>query len=76
MNRAAGRLLALVVTLLGAAGCDVCSPGDMRCDGSSAQMCDENNTWETYQDCGSIGEQCSTAPSACSGYTGLACCYY
>ncbi len=52
-----------------------CHAGDMRCSGNMAQMCNIDEHWESWQDCGSIGERCSTAPANCSGYTGIACCY-
>ena len=57
------------------AGCGCGEPGDMQCQGSRAMMCGAYNSWEVFQDCGSIGMSCSTAPGACGGYAGIACCY-
>jgi hypothetical protein len=53
---------------------DSCNAGDMRCHGNTAQMCNAYDSWEDWQNCGSIGETCSTAPSQCGGYSGIACC--
>ena len=69
--------LLLALTLLPGCGEDFwnpCSAGDMRCDGSVAQMCNEHESWEDYQNCGSIGETCYTSASHCGGYVDIACC--
>lgn len=50
------------------------SAGDFRCSGNVVQLCNADERWEDYQNCGAIGEQCSTRPSDCSGFTGIACC--
>lgn len=52
-----------------------CTPGDMRCDGNVAEMCNYNGTWIEQQNCTAIGETCSTSPANCGGYVGIACCY-
>lgn len=52
-----------------------CSAGDFRCSGNVSQICNADESWENYQNCGSIGERCSTAPANCGGYSGIACCY-
>jgi hypothetical protein len=52
---------------------DSCNPGDMRCESNVSQMCNSDSKWENYQDCGSIGETCT---SSCSGYSGITCCTY
>ena len=70
-------ILVFVVALGCGSGCSSlggCSAGDMRCHGNTAQMCGVTNGWEDWQSCGSIGESCSTSPSACSGFSGIACC--
>jgi hypothetical protein len=45
----------------------------MRCESNVSQMCNSDSKWENYQDCGSIGETCT---SSCSGYSGITCCTY
>jgi len=72
-------IAAVLVFMITAFGCssgmfDSCSPGEMRCDGNRSQMCDSNNQWTTWQNCGSIGETCYKSTEACSGYSGIACC--
>ena len=67
-------LVVLAVVVL--AGCgDMCTAGKMRCHNGVAQMCNSEDHWESWQDCNSVGLLCSTAPSECSGFTGIACCY-
>lgn len=67
-------ILAALVAALAACG-DQCKAGSMRCSGNTAQMCNSDQDWEDYQNCSAIGERCSTSEYACSGYSGLACCY-
>jgi len=69
----------LLLILLLCLGCGddwlvVCSAGDMRCEGNVAQMCNADEDWENWQNCGSVGEICYTSSSHCSGYVGIACC--
>jgi hypothetical protein len=72
------RICLLAVAVLSALpGCFLlkeCDAGEMRCNGETAQMCDSSGDWEDWQKCGSIGEQCYSDPSSCSGYSGISCC--
>jgi len=70
----------LLIALLFLAGCFAdtekeCDAGAMRCSGNITQMCNADEQWENLQDCGVYSETCSTTPSDCSGYYGIACCF-
>lgn len=49
--------------------------GEWRCNGTVAQICNSDQEWENYQDCGAISESCSMAAGDCGGYANIACCY-
>jgi hypothetical protein len=51
-----------------------CNAGDMDCSGKLSRMCNYKETWETYQDCGSIGEKCYSDAAHCGGFVGITCC--
>jgi len=71
-----GLILLMAMLLIGCGDVlDWCDAWDMRCDGKTAQMCTaEYESWESWQNCGSIGESCYTDSGHCGGYSGLACC--
>ncbi len=75
MNKLILMLLLLLAVCLPSCDKDFwqsCDPGDMRCKDNVSQMCNSNKDWEDYQNCGSIGETCT---SSCSGYSDITCCH-
>jgi len=71
-------LLAMLIGMM-ISGCSkdfwtMCDPGEMRCSGGASQMCDEHKSWEDFQDCRSVGTECTTSSSRCSGFSDIACC--
>lgn len=49
-------------------------PGEMRCDGDTAQFCTEDQHWEDWRNCASVGMRCSSSPAECAGQEYLVCC--
>ena len=70
-------IIAMVAAFLVSYGCsalsDNCTSGDMRCQGTMAQMFGQYG-WADFQNCGSVGQTCSTDPGQCGGYNKIACC--
>jgi len=59
------------------AACDewyTCDTGEMRCLGDDAQLCNADQEWVNWLDCGSEGMTCYTDRSHCGGSADIACC--
>ncbi len=50
-----------------------CDPGDARCSANAIQICNADERWEDFRVCSAVGQQCTTTPSRCGGFTGPCC---